>query len=200
MLTSLTILKSHLLPPALRSRTDFDTQLTLLGCGVLAGMEGFLNRKLVRLEDAVEKVNARCTVVSLSRFPIEAVPVIQLTTAGPTGTTSTITDYARVNLDAGLVHFFIPPGAQHDTLTLTYTGGFWIDTSAEQDGELPAGATALEPDILTAWLLQMKAVTQAMNLFNTAAAGSKDNAPTDAASLDLSPLVKDLLNDYRRFA
>ena len=197
MLLSLTQLKAQLLPPALRSRTDFDAQLTTLADGVQLMMERYCARKFLRTVGAVEKFSANNEVFSLSRFPLESISSASLVTAS--GDTTAITADIQVYFnEAGLVHFSNTPGAQLDIVSITFTGGYWWDASDAQDGgSIPNGATALPADLKLAYVSQIKAVCEAQNLFGTAAAGSKEGKIT--AAVELLPLVKEALNPYRKF-
>lgn len=191
MLLSLTQLKAQLLPPALRSRTDFDAQLTTLADGVQLMMERYCARKFLRVVGSVEKFSANNEVFSLSRYPLESISSASLVTAS--GDTTAITaDIQRTDLDAGLVHFSNTPGSQLDGVTITFTGGYWWDVSEAQDGgSIPNGATALPADLKLAYVTQLKAVCEAQNLFGTAAA---------SLDLDIIPFVKTILAPYRRMA
>lgn len=198
MLSSLTQLKAFLMPPAMRERTDFDAQLTGFGQGVLAMMEGYCNRRLARVVGDLVKGSANNTVFSVRRYPVETVTAVTLQTDVATLITDTV---KRIDQDAGLIHFRAVPGQQDDTVIIEYTGGYWFDTSEEQDGEMPEAATALPADLLAAFNLQMKAVCEAQDLFGLqAASGDGKGRPSTSMDLDLIPAVRAILNTYRRFA
>lgn len=198
MLSSLTQLKAFLLPPAMRERTDFDEQLQVLGHGVQALMEGHCNRRFERVmgdlfQDAADKY-----VFSVPRFPIEEVTLVTLQTDVATDITDTV---HRVSQKAGLVHLNAVPGCGDDGIDITYTGGFWWDTTEEQSGEMPGAATALPLDILTAFYQQMKAACEASDLFGLQAASSDEKTKLPPRQdIDLVPMVKTILNPHRRFA
>jgi hypothetical protein len=198
-LSSLVALKAQILPPAMRARTDFDAALTSLGVGVAMLMERYCDRRFTRAAGAVEKFSANNLSFSLARFPVESIASVVLN-AAQTGDATTITaDIHRADLAAGLVHFSEPPGSQHDTVTITFTGGFWWDASEDASGgSLPSGATALPADILLAFYLQMKAVCESQNLFGLASVQG-DSKAAASPLLELIPAVKDILNTYRRF-
>lgn len=181
----------------MRSRTDFDSALTSLGLGVALMMERFCARQFTRLSGAVEKFSANNLTFSLSRYPLESVSSIVLVDAQSADTTTITSDVMRTDLGAGLVHFDTVPGTQHDGVTITFTGGFWWDTTEDASGSLPSGATALPADLLLAFFLQMKAVCESQNIFGTAAVES-DTKAAAKASLELTPAVQSILQTYRR--
>ena len=196
-LCSLADLKAHVMPSVLRARTDYDAQLKTLGLGVAMLMEGYCSRAFGRVVNDVCKASANALCFSLERYPVESIGSIVLNAAGNGGDTTITTDIERTDLAAGLIFFDSPPGTQHDQVTITFTGGYWWDTTEDASGTQPSGSAALPADLLMAFHLQMKAVVEAQNLFNTAAAGSsKDKAV--GLTLDLIPAVKEVLNGYRR--
>lgn len=199
-LCSLTTLKEHLLPSPMRARTDWDTALTTLGLGVAAMMERHCARSFQRAVNAVFKASANNLTFSLDRFPVESVASVVLNAANNGGDTTITSDIERTDLAAGLIFFDSTPGTQHDQIAITFTGGYWWDTTEDESGTQPSGSTALPADLLMAFILQMKSVTEAANLFSTAAVTSgKDKPATASLSLDLIPAVKQVLDAYRRF-
>jgi len=196
MLSSLTQLKTFLLPPAMATRTDFDAMLTMLGTGVTALMESYCNRKFSRVVGDTYSAGARNVCYSLPRYPLEVVSSVSLQTDVVTDITDTI---VRTELLPGLVHFISPCGFDTDTIVFTFTGGWWWDTSEDQSGTMPSGAFALPTDIQMAFFLQMKAVCEAQDVFGLRAAGGEDKAkPSTSMMLELIPAVITILNLYRR--
>jgi predicted secreted protein len=197
-LSSLTSLKLHALPLALRARTDFDNALVTLGTGVAAMMESYCGRTFLRTVNAVARFSANNLSFSLSRYPVESLTSIVLNAANGSGDTTITADVERTDLAAGLVHFASVPGTQHDQVTITFTGGYWWDTTEDASGTPPNGSAALPADLLMAFHLQVKAVCEAQNLFGTAAAGSSKDKPAASMSFDLIPAVTKILDRYRR--
>lgn len=196
--SSLTKLKAQVLPPAMRSRTDFDDALTALGLGVAAMMARFCDRTFERATGATFRQSANNVVFTLPRYPLESVSSAVVTHAD--GTTDDVTaDLARIDLPSGTVCFEDPPGRQLDVITFTFAGGFWWDTTEDASGTLPSGATALPADVQLAFFVQMRAVCKAQDLFGTAAVDGDSKAPKRDA-LELMPAVQSILNPHRRFA
>lgn len=196
-LSSLTVLKTHVMPVAMRARTDFDDQLVALGTGVAMLMERYCGRQFTRQTSATFKAPADNLVFSLPRYPLESLTSAILT--DPDGNTTTLTaDVQRTDLDAGLVYFASVPGTNDDYITFTFAGGFWWDTTEDSSDTLPSGANALPADLFLAFVMQMKAVVEAQALFGIAAANA-DGKSKQPVALELIPSVKDILNTYRRF-
>lgn len=200
-LTNLAKLKRSLMPPSMVERTDFDDMLITLGVGVAMLMENHCARRFTRLEEDTHEQSANNVVFSVPRYPIETISSVMLKSAANGDETNIAADMQRANLKAGLVHYDEPPGREHDTVIITYSGGFWWDTSEDNSGVMPEGASALPADLQTAFLLQMMEVVRAQDLFGTGAAGDEDSKKkTSSATLDLIPAVRTILNPYRRFA
>lgn len=197
-LSSLTSLKAHALPLALRARTDFDNALVTLGAGVAAMLESYCGRSFARAVNDVARFSANNLTFSLPRYPVEVISSIVLNARNGGGDTTITGDIERTDLAAGLVHFMQPPGTQHDQVTITFTGGYWWDATEDASGTQPGGSAALPADLMMAFHLQVKAVCEAQNLFGTAAAGSAKDKPAASMSLDLIPAVKEILNGFRR--
>ena len=199
MLCSLTQLKTFLMPPAMRVRTDFDDQLQVLGDGVEAMMENYCNRRFAYAQADVYQDSADKYVFSLPRFPLVAINDITLQTDVAIDINSWM---RRADLKAGLLHLTGVPGTADDAVVINYEGGFWWDASEDQSGTLPDGVTALPADLVNAFKMQMSAVCEAADLFGlqAAAASVEKPAPAKRQGIDLVAMVKAILNPYRRFA
>jgi hypothetical protein len=195
-LSNLATLKTQIMPPAMRSRTDFDDQLVTLGLGVALLINGFCNRLLTRVEDDTFRISANNLTISLPRYPLEEVTSVTLSSDGTS--TAITTDIVRTDLAAGLIHFDSVPGAQHDELIIVYSGGYWFDSTEDESGTLPTGATALPADLQTAFFLQMRHEVEQHRLFGLGAADDGKSKSSNAPQ-GLLETVKQILLPHRRF-
>lgn len=198
LLVPLTTLKGHLLPPAAVSRTDKDTPISLIGKGVAIAFERFCNRKFERATGATFKAPADCQFVCVDRYPIETLTSVTLLAASGDDSSDISADVSRTDKDAGLISFgALVPGGRDDQLVITFTGGWWIDPGS---GSAPSGSTELPDDIKTAFVMQVRAICESEGLFGTQAAGdAKDKVTVLGREIDLLPMVKTILLQYRRF-
>lgn len=196
-LGNLTELKGQLLAEALRTDTSYDAAITAIGKGVAAQMENYCNRKFGRVENDVYIVSADRAHAYLPRYPVESIAGIDLKTDATDGfVAQTASTIVNTNLESGYVYFGGELGPYWSHLRITYTGGFWFDETEENNDTLPSGATQLPADLKLAWILQCRAVWQAidktgMDIIKT---GSSSNL-----ILDLVPAVKDMLNQFTRY-
>lgn len=151
-LTNVKTLRQELMPPELRTNDKFDALFARLGIGVLAEIEAFLNRQLVRAVSAEIIVSANREFICVPRYPIEGTPTVTVKEAGASSYSSVTID--NVIPDAGMILLGSHPGSDRGLVKVVWTGGYWVDTSANGDGTLPTGA-AMVPDALRhAWITQ----------------------------------------------
>lgn len=198
--SSLTALKKSVIPSALRSRTDFDDQLVDIGLGVAGMIEGFLGRSLAWEEGAQEMFPADQLHFGLSRYPITTLEAVEIQGSGESTWEDITDDAARTEKAAGLIQFASLPGSRHDTIRVTFDGGFWWDDSEDASGTLPTGATRLPSALKLAWIAQVQAVVEALKLTGPQAATSKDKEQAAILSAELLPGVKTMLDAFRRMS
>jgi hypothetical protein len=205
MLSNLLTLKRHLLPESWESETNLDAVLTQLGHGVLGAFESYCARKFARVADATFETPADAWFVALDRYPVETVSALALQSA-VTGEWEplTVADVlTRLDKAAGTLRFVAEPGIYTDTLRVTFTGGYWFDTS-EDEGEpdtMPAGANAVPPALQYAWLAQCKHAFAESRLAGARAIAIGEDAAKLArtgSGLELLPMVQATLQPYRR--
>lgn len=202
MLSSLTKLKQAILPDSMRASTMWDDTLTALGLGVADAIETHLDRKLGYVVGDTSLCDAQRIAVSVPRYPVAAWTAVDLQTT-PEGTWDDVrASVSRYMSNAGMLLFRTPPGDEFATLRVTFTGGFWWDTTEDASGEMPSGATALPASLFTAWSMQIQAHCNALDLFGAQSGkdvlGSASNLLTNAESF--IPAVISLLKPHRRFA
>lgn len=202
MLGSLNYLKGQLLAEALRVDTAYDDALQTIGAGVAGQFEKFCNRKFARVENDTATCSADRDHFYLPRYPFEEITEVAKQSDAATG--FVILESAIQNTDAqtGLVFFNSRQGLWWETLRFTYTGGYWFDTSEDESGAMPDGATALPGDLQLAWVLQCRVCWQAIDKIGqdiTKTGSSSQFVTGTLAGLSLNDQVKDILNAYRRF-
>jgi hypothetical protein len=89
-------------------------------------------------------------------------------------------------------------GGSKTLLRITYTGGYWYNTSEEVVEEMPVGATALPDDLQVAWLLQIQHLWA---LRDKLGIGIKADPGTESklADYELLPSVERVLLGYKLF-
>lgn len=208
ILGNLTQLKVFLLNESLRSDTQWDIALELLGKGIARRMQGFCNREFERIVDGTFEVPADRWHVTLPRYPLEAAPAIELREDLATGYVAQTFNDVVVdhNLAAGLISFVEPLGAAGARLRFTYTGGYWVpDDDAEtpeDDDDLPEGAFLVPEDLRLAWQLQCQRTWNVRDNMGTDVSGERSVqfVSSTLAGLELVPEVKEMLRPFIRYA
>lgn len=193
-LGNLNDLKTHILPAGLLSSTESDSRLAMLGSGVAIAFEEFCNRWFGRLENAQQVFTASRSFVILRRYPLETVGTVELRENYAAGWIDQGEVIANVQETSGLVEFSGNLGSQTGSIRITYTGGFWYDTTEDASGEMPEGATPIPADLKAAWIMQVRAFFEEMG-------GLVPNPDKAMPRLDeLLPAVRSILQPYRRLA
>lgn len=200
-LGNLTELKGQVLAESLRQGTDFDTALSSIGQGVAAAFDRFCNRTFSRGEGVTETFTADRTFYYVKRYPLESVSAVALKTSDSDGfVAQTVADFIEVShLQFGRLYFGYEPGTWADEIRITYTGGYWFDTTENETGSLPANATQLPNDIKHAWLLQCRHVWDSVDRLGSGIAKDPGTASILNA-YDLVPEVRNILTRYIRYA
>ena len=206
MFATLQELKARVLPDTLRDSADYDLALQQLGSAVAKLFERHCNRQFGRAVGDTYEVAADQEIVSLPRYPVESISSIALR-AGYGATPETLdpaTVVGALNRDSGLLFLRGPQGDFYSRLTITYTGGLWVDTQGGQS--LPTGATAMEADLLDAWYLQVSHLWASLD--HTAEAmrpseggGLPGLSPANKLlAATIIPTVEAILRAYRRLS
>lgn len=199
MLGSLKFLKEQLLAEALRVDTAYDDALQTIGAGVAGQFEKFCNRKFARVENDTATCSADRDHFYLPRYPFETISEVAKQSDAASGFVALTSAIQNTDPQTGLVFFNSRQGQWWETLRFTYTGGYWFDTSEDESGEMPAGATALPDDLRLAWVLQCKEVWNHNDKLGLGLAGTDPAKKPSFAPLELISSVKEILNAYRRF-
>jgi hypothetical protein len=203
--SNLSLLKQHLLPPALQNQGTYDQVILDLGLGVQGMFERFCNRKFAREAGDTYQTGAERVSLVVPRYPIESLTSLDHRADLTAGWESlTLNDYVlNWDPDSGLVIFGSEVGDANTMLRLTYTGGYWWSTTepGEAEAAQPSGSTLLPDALRTAWLLQVR---QAWTVIDKLG-GAIGNVPTktsyaldNLAALKLVPQVEQMLWAYQR--
>lgn len=198
-LGNLTELKGQLLAASLRSDTNYDNVITAIGQGVAAQFDKYCNRKFARLEGDFDQFRADRRHYYLKRYPVEAIASAQRQDTLSDGWLNLpVADLIQQwNLRIGYISFIALQGYEFSQLMVTYTGGFWFDTTEDGSGVMPAAATPLPADVKFAWYLQCQNVWRQWDKLGNQIAEAPEQQ-TSAQSLLLAPAVRELLDDHRR--
>lgn len=200
VLANLATLKAWLLPETWQTETQKDDIIEALGLGVAGAIETFCNRKLGR-ETAEQTLHpANEAVLHLARYPLEAKPTVEVRRGSGTTFESVSDTVVQWRADIGQIVFNGEVGSREDVLRITATGGYWIDISEDESGEMPEGATAMPKALVSAWQMQCRHLWTQMKLFgNTGENPAEQQNGHLLAGFDLLPVVKTMIAPYRRF-
>ena len=190
-------LKGYILPGELSTRDDWDTQITGIADGVARSFDRYCNRTFIRDTAAIDYFSADRPFVSLKNYPIESITEIAEKTSYDGTFTAVENIISSLDEEAGLAYCNSNFGTRDTRLRVTYSGGFWVDTSDAQNGSLPSGATAMPEDILEAWRLQVSHELTLRDVLGVAAATQQANS--QIKEIALLPRVKEILGKYIRY-
>lgn len=195
--TELDVLKANVLPGELSERDDWNTQITAIAVGVAKAFDNFCNRILVRDTAKIDYFAADSPFVSLTCYPVESITEVAEKTSYDGSYTAVENSVLFLDEAAGLVHFSGNFGTRSTRMRVTYSGGFWVDTSVAQDGSLPSGATQLPSDILDGFYAQVSHECTLRDILGVSGAAQQSNS--GIAEIQLLPRVKEILSQYRRY-
>lgn len=184
------------------TRRDFDASLTALGLGVVEMIEGFCNRKFAFGSDTHEEEASR-VVISVPRYPVAEWSGVDLRDTPGDEWSDISSSVTRYESTSGIIYFRHSPGNDIQSLRVTYTGGFWWDTSEDEPELMPEGAKPLPYALCSAWVMQVQAIAETRDLFGTQAATAAQKAANKNAyrpEAELLPMVEVMLRPFRRFA
>jgi hypothetical protein len=197
-LGNLTELKAQLLSEVLRAGTEYDAPLQAIGSGVAAQFDQHCNRKLARAVADTVTFPADSPVYFLPRYPVEDVTAVATKDERGTTWSDVLADLYNWNAENGAIYFLVALGPNHSQLKITFTGGYWVDTSEDNSGTLPAGAVALPGDLKLAWFLQCEEVWNQKDKLGVGIIAETAKKP-NFKSLELIPEVKDILRAHIRY-
>lgn len=198
-LGNLNELKRRLLPATMQSQTTYDTAIASTGRGVAGLFDSYCNRKFARLAGAQDQFTADRRVWTTQRYPVEVVTGLEMRDTLQTDWRTLVVNELIINYDlsAGLIQFGAMLGIYLTHLRLTYTGGYWYDTSEDGSGVMPVGATALPGDVKEAWFLQAAEVWDKRDQIGLSLI-TKPEEWTTVSKIDLAQIVRQMIDGYRR--
>jgi hypothetical protein len=206
-LSNLIKLKTRLLPQEFVSGTTYDSLVTQVGRGIAYSFEEFCNRRWHRHVGHQDIFSADKVCWIASRFPVETITAIDVKTDEASGWVSAGDVSGAIetfNPTTGVIHFPSLLGDASTLIRITYTGGYWFDTTEDNSGSLPSGATLLPYYIEEAYYLQAMKVWETIDKqgANTGKSGGGDAGllGLSLAGLDLIPAVQKMLRPARRMA
>jgi hypothetical protein len=165
--SNLISLKKRLLLDSDAAGTTCDDAVAALGLGVAGLIEAHCSRDFARLEDAVHEGSAALGFVTVSRYPLESVSLLEMRDDVTSGWAEV--DVLNFLSQSGLV--FFARGLSGSSVRVTYTGCYWWDTSEDESGTLPAGATAIPRGLVEAWVQACKFFWDRSSIENRKKAG-----------------------------
>lgn len=199
--SSLTRLKQAIMPSSLWASVQYDDAVTDIGLGVAEMLADYCGRQFAYQVGDTFIQDAARLVMAVPRYPVNEWAAVAIQ-GSPTDAWEDISgSVTRYEGSSGVLYFRHAPGTEAGSLRVTYTGGYWWDSTEDRSGTIPAGAVPLPMALFNAWTLQVQAITQSRDLFGLvaaqAAAVEKTARPSEA---HLLPAVVSLINPYRRFA
>jgi hypothetical protein len=193
-------LKRRLLPATMLAQTTYDGTVAQIGRGVAALFDAHCNRKFARLAGAVEQFNAERMSYILSRYPVETVTTVEERSDMTSGWIAlAITDLVENRDDsAGLLQFASIQGIYLDQLRVTYTGGYWYDTTEDGTGVQPGGSALLPYDVKEAWFLQCQEIWDKRDKLGLSLI-AKPETNSAVGKMQLSEITKTMLQGRLRY-
>ena len=201
-LGNLAELKARLLP-ASYTQTGFDTVIAQIGRGVASMFDGYCNRSFGRVAGEKDYFTGDRFTWIVNRFPLEVVTTLEVRDSLDAGWVVQSGLIINQQESAGLIQFGAALGNHYSQVRLTYTGGYWYDTTEDNTGTLPTGATQLPNDIKEAWFLACENVWLLRDKLGAKLVGGGSGASNllglSLPGLDFPPLVKAILDGYMRY-
>lgn len=196
---SLTTLKSHVLAGDLATTVDYDAAVSLVGLGVVGQFERHCNRQFARTAGATYTTGADCVAFALPRYPVEVLTQIEFrSTPSDAWVVQTLSGLlSSFDEASGVAVLWSALGDRNGQVRFTYTGGYWWDTTEDDSGTLPSGATALPDDLRLAWVLQSQHIWSRRDNLGIAVTQKPDER-SKLSDLELVPQVKSILTAYIR--
>lgn len=207
-LGNLITLKRHLLAAPLAAGTGpvataaiiRDDVLAAIGSGVAAQIEKFCgDRRFGYVSGDITEFSGDRLTYILPRYPVSALTAISTQGTRSDGfTTAVVNDQvADLDLDSGLIQFTTVQGNHWSRVRVTYSGGYWFDTTEDDTGTNTDSAPAMPADVTLAWLLQCQEVWNKRDKL-----GINLNAKPDdrvaISKLVLGEGIQELLRPFRR--
>jgi hypothetical protein len=197
--SNLSYLKDRLLLASDAAGAIYDEPVLALGRSVASFFESHCDREFARVVDHVYEAPADRNFVIVPRYPIDSVASAFVRDNLVDGWKAQ--EILNILPDSGLVYFVSDVGIYGSTVKITYTGGYWWDTSEDNSGTQPVGSTPIPQGLVLLWVQFCKYLWDRSSIENSAKAGfSTELEKFITAQSDLPVFVKNGLEPYRRFA
>ena len=179
--------------------TDYDVGINSIISGLAAIFEGYCARRLlVNAADVTEYYTGLSTLLQLKRFPIVSITSIKEALSYDFDSETALTvneDYRILNSGVnGVVYCVLSNWSRvRDSIQFIYRGGY---CSA---GQTPGtGEVAMPSDLQEASIEQACFLFKRRDDIGLAGVSAEGGSITKFSPMDLLPMVKNILNDYRR--
>ena len=200
--SNLTFLKKRLLLAGDAAGTAYDDAVAALGVAVAGYFEAACDRKFARAVNDTYECDAAKRFAVVPRYPLEAVTKIELRKTITEGWVEQTVVPVNFSKDSGVVTFSLLPAVMGDVVRITYTGGFWWDTTEDLTGTKPSGAEGLPHAVLLAWVQACKYLWDRGSIEERAKAGFGDTEIEGFITGESKwpEFVGAVLNKYRRMS
>ncbi len=198
--SNLAWLKRRLLLAADAAGSGYDEAVAALGLGVAAYFEVECGRNFARAEGDTYQCDPRNGFAVLPRYPLEDVTKLELRSGAAGDWMEQTAAALNFNRETGVATFYDIAFTRGDVARLTYTGGYWWDTSEDSTGTMPSGAEALPHALLLAWTNACKFIWDRGTIEERAKAGFANDEIERFLSGESAfpPFVLSVLAKYRR--
>lgn len=201
-LSNLSTLKRELLADLSTTETKWDSTILLIGLGVAGMFNRETNRELpYEAADTYEWDGMR-RVVFVPRYPLYSVSKVEQRYQDADAWELLADEPVRTVCNTGAIT--VASALSSYRVRATYSGGYWVDTNEPEDGvgAPPEGIQALPHELRAAFMLQCRKIWESIDKSGEAITkvGSGATFVTESlGGLELVPLVRAVLNSYRRF-
>jgi hypothetical protein len=200
--SSLGKLKAQLIAASMQGNNSYDDKVLAVGLGVAKQFECLSNRLFDWRENDTAIFSADRTHYYLPRFPFTTISRIEIRNATSNNQWQDLGAPSQVIInqleETGYIFFGGMRGPSSSFLRVTYTGGFWWDTSEDDTGEQPDGSATLPEDFLLAWHLQCREIWRKIDVIGQTISDSPDSAPVENG-MKILPIVRDLIDGMIRY-
>ena len=202
-LGNLTELKGQLLAASLRADTNYDAVISGIGLGVANYFDQYLQPDFRADGGPGGHFLGDRRHWYLNCFPVESISALAkkddesdgfVSYALPPDPSSLI---QAMQMDQGYIMFIALQGYYWSRIQVTYTGGFWFDTTEDGSGVMPAGATPLPAAVKFGLVFPVPARLETVGQTGAQIAQNPEGQWALGA-LGLIPMVEELLRPFKR--
>lgn len=195
--SNLSYLKDRLLLASDAAGTDYDDAVLALGLAVAGLFESECDRTFARAVNDVYEAPADRSYVIVERYPVESVTTAEVRDNLTDGWKSA--DLLNILPKSGMIYFNGDMGVYGSTARVTYTGGYWWDTTENNTGVQPNGSELVPQGLVLLWAQFCKYLWDRSSIENSAKAGfSTELEKFITKESDMPEFVKRGLAPYRR--